>query len=274
MLVCIAISDSIQLGILSSTIHVTWALAAGGTLEDRPRYNKSLCFDPFPFPDPPTHLREQIGLVAEALDQHRKDAIARDERVTMTGMYNVLEKLRSGDALTPKERDVHTIAACGVLRDLHDELDRLVAQAYGWPWPMEREEILERLVALHDERVEEEKRGIVRWLRPEYQIPRFGKGADGPAPELDLPPEAPAAAAIADPAAAAPARRAWPTGAVEQIAALKTLAAAHPHTPEEAAAAFDGARVELVRRHLETLELVGELRAGEDGRYGAVAEPL
>ncbi|HET6763730.1 MAG TPA: hypothetical protein VFH27_08655, partial [Longimicrobiaceae bacterium] len=215
--------------------------------------------------------RAAIAEVAEALDAHRKEALARDERVTMTGMYNVLEKLRSGDALTPRERDIHTIAACGVLRDLHDELDRLVAQAYGWPWPMEREEILERLVALHDERVEEEKRGIIRWLRPEYQIPRFGKGSEAPAPELDLPAE-PGAATVEP--VAAPARRPWPTAAVEQIAALKALAAARPHTAEEAAAAFDGARVDLVRRHLETLELVGELRAGEDARYGAVAEPL
>lgn len=45
--------------------------------------------------------------------------------------------------------------------------------AYGWPWPMGRAEILERLVALHDERVAEEQRGIVCWLRPDYQIPRF-----------------------------------------------------------------------------------------------------
>ncbi|MEJ7812008.1 MAG: hypothetical protein WKG32_16465 [Gemmatimonadaceae bacterium] len=51
----------------------------------------------------------------------------------MTGMYNVVEKLRSGDALTAKEKAVHELAACGVLRDLHDELDRLVAGAYGWP---------------------------------------------------------------------------------------------------------------------------------------------
>ena len=58
------------------------------------------------------------------------------------------------------------------------------AEAYGWPWPMEKEEILERLVALLDERVEEEQRGIVRWLRPDYQIPRFG--ADLPSTPLDL----------------------------------------------------------------------------------------
>lgn len=33
------------------------------------------------------------------------------------------------------------------------------------------EEILERLAALNHERAEEEKRGIVRWLRPEFQNP-------------------------------------------------------------------------------------------------------
>ena len=99
-----------------------------------------------------------------------------------TGMYNVVEKLRSGEALTEKERRIHEVAACGVLRDLHDELDRLVADAYGWPWPMETEEILARLVALHDERAEEEKRGpapVVRWLRPDYQIPRFSDKVEG-----------------------------------------------------------------------------------------------
>ena len=56
MLVCIATADAWHLGILSSVVHVNWALAAGGTLEDRPRYNKTLCFDPFPFPPPPTRI--------------------------------------------------------------------------------------------------------------------------------------------------------------------------------------------------------------------------
>src|ERR1039458_5483116 len=51
MLVNVASSDAFVLGILSSHIHVTWALAAGGTLEDRPRYNKTRCFELFPFPD-------------------------------------------------------------------------------------------------------------------------------------------------------------------------------------------------------------------------------
>ena len=35
-----------------------------------------------------------------------------------------------------------------------------------------------RLVALNNERAAEEAKGIVRWLRPEYQIPRFGSDAE------------------------------------------------------------------------------------------------
>lgn len=38
-------------GVLSSRFHGVWTAAQGGTLEDRPRYTKSQCFDPFPFPD-------------------------------------------------------------------------------------------------------------------------------------------------------------------------------------------------------------------------------
>lgn len=262
-LVCIAVDDGSVLGVLSSVIHVTWALAAGGRLGfgNDPRYNRTVCFDPFPFPLPHAPLRARIAALAERLDAHRKAAIARDERVTMTGMYNVVEKLRSGEPLTPKERAIHEIAACGVLRDLHDELDALVAEAYGWPWPMEKEEILERLVALHDERVAEEKRGVVRWLRPDYQIPRFG--ADLPAATLDLGAAAEAKAApIAE-------RRPWPKSAVEQLAALGALVAQRRVTVEEAAASFDGAKRELVARHLETLAMMGEVTVDAGGRYEA-----
>jgi hypothetical protein len=271
-LVCITSEDASHLGVLSSHVHLCWALAAGGRLGvgNDPRYNKGRCFDPFPFPDLSSELRAKIGDVAERLDRHRKDALARDERVTMTGMYNVVEKLRSGEVLTTKEREVHEIAACGVLRDFHDSLDSLVAEAYGWPWPMERDEILARLVALHDERVAEEKQGRVRWLRPEYQVPRFGKGQAAPAAAAGptLPGEPAPASGATD------GKRPWPGSAIEQIAQLKALVTAAPASAEEAAAAFGRAPAELVRRHLETLVLVGEVRQDEHGRFAAVAEPL
>jgi len=51
--VTIALRDASILSILSGSWHRIWALASGGTLEDRPRYTHSRTFDPFPFPDPP-----------------------------------------------------------------------------------------------------------------------------------------------------------------------------------------------------------------------------
>ena len=72
MLICIALSGGFGLGVLSSRIHVVWTLNNGATLEDRPRYSKSRCFDPFPFPDCAEDVKTKIREVAEELDAHRK----------------------------------------------------------------------------------------------------------------------------------------------------------------------------------------------------------
>jgi hypothetical protein len=261
-LVVVATDDPYNLGVLSARLHTEWALAAGTRLGvgNDPTYNNTLTFDPYPFPHPSTEQREKIARVAEQLDRHRKEAIARDERITVTGLYNVLEKLRAGDALTVAERHVHEMGAVGVLRDLHDNLDRLVAEAYGWPWPMERDEILTRLVELHGLRVREEERGIVRWLRPEYQVPRFGASKQEEPKVLELDP-----ATTADRAE----RPAWPESTVEQIAALEALLRERPVTADEAAAAFRGTvRTHLIR-HLETLVMMGEVVLDTEGRYMA-----
>jgi len=89
--VCIALADAYHLGVLSSIIHVSWAVAAGGTLEDRPRYQKALCFDPFPFPEPSPERYTRIAAVAEQIDKLRKDSLGRDERVTITKSYPPFE---------------------------------------------------------------------------------------------------------------------------------------------------------------------------------------
>lgn len=49
-LVNIALSDAHSLGVLSSRIHLSCALAAGSTLEDRPVYVKTTCFARSHFP--------------------------------------------------------------------------------------------------------------------------------------------------------------------------------------------------------------------------------
>ncbi len=119
---------------------------------------------------------------------HRKRQQEAHPGLTLTGMYNVLEKLRSGEALTAKEKQIHDQGLVTLLRQIHDELDAAVLEAYGWqdlaePRSPEREskearvlenaapeqELLTRLVSLNHARAAEEKRGHIRWLRPEYQ---------------------------------------------------------------------------------------------------------
>jgi hypothetical protein len=131
-LVPIALADAFDLGILSSSLHQQWALEAGGTLEDRPRYNQSRCFDPFPFPVASDDQQARIRELGEKLDAHRKRQQAAHPGLTLTGMYNVLEKLRAGETLTEKERAIHQDGLVSVLRQLHDELDAAVLDAYGW----------------------------------------------------------------------------------------------------------------------------------------------
>lgn len=266
-IVCIAASDAHTLGVLSSSVHVLWAMAAGGRLGvgNDASYDKARCFDPFPFPDATPAQRTAISDLADRIDGHRTDAMRRAPEVTLTNMYAVIQKLQSGAPLTAKERSVHTLGACSSLKDLHDQLDAAVAEAYGWPWPLSREAILERLVALHDQRVAEEAVGHVRWLRPDYQIPRFG--ADLATADALI--AAAPAAAVAATGAAAPLP--WPTDAVGQITAVRALAAAAPISPVDAAIRFEGARFDLVQRHLETLAMLGEVRDLGDGRFAVAA---
>ena len=180
MLVAIGSDDAFHLGVLSSRIHVTWALHAGGWLGvgNDPRYSKSRCFDPFPFPDCGDDIKARIRAVAEELDAHRKARQAEHPGLTLTQMYNVLEKLKAGAALTPEDERIKDQGLVLILKELHERLDALVFEAYGWPATLSDEEILERLVALNKQRSIEEKTGKVRWLRPDYQIPRFGSDAE------------------------------------------------------------------------------------------------
>lgn len=258
-LVCIASEEDYDLGILSSTVHATWALAAGGRLGvgNDPRYNKTLCFDAFPFPDAPAEQQKSIAEAAAAIEAHRARVLTSND-VTMTGLYNVVEKLRNGEQLTTAERQVHSAGACATLLDLHNDLDRAVASAYGWAWPLPRAAILEQLVALHDERVAQERAGRVQWLRPEYQSERLPSASAGTRKAR----KAAEASSVADIVQVQ-----WPGDVIGQITALRQLIAAGPVSAEEAAAHFNGASKPLIKRHLETLAILGEVRAVANGRY-------
>jgi hypothetical protein len=162
--IAIALEDASFLGVLSSRIHKAWALATGAWLGvgNDSNYNHSECFGKFPFPNPPEALKAHIRELGERLEAYRKRQQGLHPDLTMTGMYNVLEKLRAGQELTPKERVIHEQGLVSVLKQIHDELDAAVFEAYGWPATLSDEEILERLVALNKERAAEEAKGLIR----------------------------------------------------------------------------------------------------------------
>ena len=110
-----------------------WALAVGSTLEDRPVYVKTTCFDKFPFPDSSEAAKETIREIAERLDAHRKRQQQLHPTLTLTEMYNVLEKLRTNEELTVEDHSTYEMGLVGILREIHDELDEAVFAAYGWP---------------------------------------------------------------------------------------------------------------------------------------------
>jgi Mg/Co/Ni transporter MgtE len=94
--------------------------------------------------------------------------------LTMTEIYNLVAALnppRIGEDLENRA----SAARAGIIDQLHRQIDAAVAQAYGWPADLPASEIVSRLVALNAQRAAEEAAGHIRWLRPDYQIPRFGK---------------------------------------------------------------------------------------------------
>jgi hypothetical protein len=118
-------------------------------------------------------LASCIAALMERLDASRRAALAEDPKLTITGLYDLVGKVCSGAAPTPR-----------IVAKLHDDLDQAVADAYGWgeEWrraPLPPGEIVARLVKLNAERAAEEQAGTIRWLRPDYQIPRFAKAKPG-----------------------------------------------------------------------------------------------
>ena len=282
-------ADDTTFGILHGRFHELWSLRMCTWLGvgNDPRYNKTRCFDTFPFPAESNEQQAKIRALAEQLDTHRKhqQAIYRD--LTLTGMYNVLDKLRSGEPLNAKERTLHEHGLVSVLRQLHDELDAAVLAAYGWSdllallriahgnespaAEQSRDEvkrgfdeaILERLVALNAERVAEEARGLVRWLRPEFQNPNtrsapvqasFDATSDVTESQSVFPPRS----------------LPWPKDTVEQVRAVADLLSTSiiPLSLDDIAARFAG-RGPWKRRLPQLLEMLVALgRAHElTGRY-------
>ena len=262
-LVIIASDDAYHLGVLSSRIHTVWALAAGSMLGVgyTPRYRKSRTFDPFPFPAATEVQQARIRELAEALDAHRKRQQAQHPSLTLTDLYNVVEKLRAGQPLTAKEQTTHEHGLAAVVLSLHQQLDAAVAEAYGWPADLPDADILTRLVHLNHARQQEEAAGTIRYLRPAYQAP------DEQQATLTLPSTAatPTAATETGP-------QPWPAGLAQQMQAVRGVVqqAGQPLSSAQVAARFRGSSAKKVQPLLDTLALMALVRfVEEENKYAA-----
>lgn len=247
--VVIALEDVACLAVLSSRVHVTWAMRVGGWLGvgNDSRYNHLDCFAKFPFPSlTPAQALELRGL-GQRLDAHRKARLAAHSELTLTDSYNVLAKLREHVALDAEEERTRDMALVDTLLHLHDEIDRVTLSAYGWPVDLSEEAIVEKLVKLNAERAAEEKKDKIRWLRPDYQAPLLDKVHKEDA-KVTQELEAKKPAKRAKSASARP----WPADMPGRIHALKTLLRELGDATETRfiAMAFKGAKLDEVELNL------------------------
>lgn len=171
-LIIFARDDDTTFGILSSTIHLRWVRAIGSPYGNHPtarRYNSSRVFETFPFPE---GLTPKISASQYAENQHAKDIAAtaqalqdarnqwlnpapwvdwvRTQEEEVAG-FPLRPVAKSGHEAELKQRTLTNLynMAPEWLVHLQANLDKAVAAAYGWAWPLTEDEILERLLGLN-----------------------------------------------------------------------------------------------------------------------------
>jgi type II restriction/modification system DNA methylase subunit YeeA len=137
-LIVFARDDDYFFGVLHSRLHELWSRGLGTQLrevESGFRYTPTTTFETFPLPHPASEAADAIAAAARQLNSLREGWLnppgadtALLRRRTLTNLYN--------------ERPTWLDSA-------HERLDQAVYAAYGWPYPLGDEEVLERLIDLN-----------------------------------------------------------------------------------------------------------------------------
>jgi hypothetical protein len=207
-----ATSADIMLGLLSSSLHESWARTFSSTLESRLNYAATDCFETFPFPQPTPTQAAELARLGQALHDGRR-RLQLDLGLGLTKVCNLFHApdlavvegalLAGGKAVraTYGIPALEALARIEVWRALQVELDQAVAAAYGWGdlalehgfhaqahlpehdrirftvCPAARKELLRRLLALNHQRAAEEE--AARAANPAALAKGKGRGKKG-----------------------------------------------------------------------------------------------
>src|SRR5690606_19142760 len=94
--------------VLSSSLHQTWAITYGSTLETRVRYTPSDVFETFPRPA----RSDRLDAAGRALDEERREIMLRRD-LGLTKLYNLVNDPDVKDGADPDVRR---------LREIHVEI--------------------------------------------------------------------------------------------------------------------------------------------------------
>lgn len=178
-------------GLLQSRLHNAWARLLSSTLEDRLNYSGSDCFETFPFP------RDASLMSVAAIGQLVYEFRARFMVETNQGLTTTYNLLKDPDCDIDRIEDIHK------LRQLHESLDRVVLDAYGWAdiavplfcpandvdraaIALFEDLVIDRLFALNAERATEE-RGV--FVESSTATPLIAPVRKGPKPRKSRTPE-------------------------------------------------------------------------------------
>lgn len=130
--------DNYSFGILQSSIHMKWIEACGGTLKGDFRYTGDTVFSTFPWPQNPTTAQiKKISSVVQQLMKIRQETMSKNNW-GLRELYNTLEDIGNNP-----------------LKDIHNQLDETVREAYGMK---KGDDILKFLLNLNKElHIKEEK---------------------------------------------------------------------------------------------------------------------
>lgn len=110
----IALDDDYSLGIVSSKLHRAWFDERCSKLRVDPRYTSTTVWDSFPWPaNPSASAVTNVAVAMAAITEYREKRL--NEGITLGQQYDALRK-----------------AGKSTLRDMHDQLNAAVVEAYGF----------------------------------------------------------------------------------------------------------------------------------------------